>query len=244
MGLGVSDEQLFVLITGANSGIGLAIGQRLIDEFLATRSLSAHLVLLPTTRSEAKSRQTIRALRAYAVDAARSSPGLRSRVGPAYRWEHTVARIHVLSPQLDLCDLRGVYAFADRLVNGVLSNPDGLDDEYLVRVRIPRLDSIVCNAAYGGWKGVDWLKATWTILTQGLIQSVTWPTFKMALPTSVLNEQPQYGYVRSLAATLPPHFPLSMALTSSCSPPNLPSAKSFAPASSATTSWPTSSSRS
>ncbi|KAH7161382.1 hypothetical protein EDB81DRAFT_643875 [Dactylonectria macrodidyma] len=164
-------EQHFVLITGANSGIGLSIGERLIDEFLATRSLTSHLILLPTTRSKSKSLQTIRALRAFAQKAAQTSTTLKSRIGSQYRWEDTVGRIHVLSLQLDLCDLRGVYAFADRLVHEPVSNPEGLQNEYLTNVHIPRLDSVV-----------------------GLTQSVTWPTFKKALPTCILNERPEYNY--------------------------------------------------
>lgn len=187
-------EQLFVLITGANSGIGLSIGERLIDEFLATRSLTSHLILIPTTRSKSKSLQTIRALRSYAEQAAQTSTTLRSRIGEKYRWEDTVARVHVLSLQLDLCDVRGIYAFADRLVNEPVSNPEGLQGEYLRNVYIPRLDSVVCNAAYGGWSGCNYPLAIWSFFTQGLIQSVTWPTFKDALPTCILNEQAQYGY--------------------------------------------------
>ncbi|KAF4421110.1 ERG27-3-keto sterol reductase [Fusarium acutatum] len=156
---GVSgQEQLFVLITGANSGIGLSIGERLIDEFLATRSLRSHLILIPTTRSKSKSLQTIQTLRDYAKKAVQSSTVLHSRVGSSYRWEDTVARIHVLSLQLDL------------------------------------LDTVVFNAAYGGWSGVNYPKAVWTILTQGLVQSVTWPNFKMALPTALLNEKRNYNY--------------------------------------------------
>ncbi|KPM37483.1 hypothetical protein AK830_g9072 [Neonectria ditissima] len=187
-------EQLFVLITGANSGIGLSIAERLIDEFLATRSLKSHLVLLPTTRSKSKSLQTIRALRAYAQRAAQTSTALRSRAGDGYRWQDVVARVHVLSLQVDLCDLRGVYAFANRLVHEPLSNPEGLEGEYLRHVRIPRLDSVVFNAAYGGWSGCNYPAAIWSFLRNGLLQSVTWPTFKNALPTCILNEGPQYSY--------------------------------------------------
>ncbi|KAI5467757.1 hypothetical protein BGZ63DRAFT_372057 [Mariannaea sp. PMI_226] len=187
-------EQLFVLITGANSGIGLAIGERLIDEFLATRSLTSHLILLPTTRSKSKSLQTISALRTYAQSAAQTSSALKSRVGPSYKWEDTVKRIHVLSLQLDLCDLRGVYDFARRLVNEPVSNPEGLSDEYLQNVQIPRLDSVVFNAAYGGWSGVNWPLAIWNVLTKNLVENMTWPEFKNALPTCILNEQPKYQY--------------------------------------------------
>ncbi|KAM0426779.1 hypothetical protein ACHAPT_008095 [Fusarium lateritium] len=188
-----AEEQLFVLITGANSGIGLSIGERLIDEFLSTRSLRSHLILIPTTRSKSKSLQTIRSLRSYAQRAAQTSAALRSRVGDSYRWEDTVARVHVLSLQLDLCDLRGVYAFAEELVHRPVSNPEGLEGEYLRDVRIPRIDTAVFNAAYGGWSGVNYPMAIWVILTQGLVQSVTWPTFKMALPTCILNERPEYN---------------------------------------------------
>ncbi|PTB66957.1 hypothetical protein BBK36DRAFT_1199012 [Trichoderma citrinoviride] len=188
------EEQLFVLITGANSGIGLGTGQRLIDEFLATRSLKAHLILIPTTRSASKSLLAIKALRAHAELAARTSSALRSRAGDGYCWQDAARRIHVLSPSLDLCDLRGVYAFADRLVRGTLSNPEGLEGEYLRNVRIPRLDTVVFNAAYGGWSGCNYPKAVWAILSQGLVQAVTYPNFKNSLSTSILNEQKGYGY--------------------------------------------------
>ncbi|KJZ70420.1 hypothetical protein HIM_10188 [Hirsutella minnesotensis 3608] len=113
----------------ANSGVGLGFAQRLIDDFLATRSLEAHLVILATTRSVGKPR--------------------RPCSGPAP-------------------SLRGV--------------------------RVPRLDSVVFNAAYGGWEGCNYPMAVWSILRKGLVQSVTWPDFKNALPTRILNEQQSYGY--------------------------------------------------
>lgn len=208
-------KQLFVLITGANSGVGLGIAQRLIDEFLAMRGPTAHLVLLVTTRSAAKSRQAIGDVRAHARRAARR----HEAAGGGRRWQDAVARIHVLGLPLDLCDLAGVRAFARRLVRGTVSNPDpepGHDDdddgggeeegeEYLRNVRVPRLDCVVFNAAYGGWEGCDYLHAVWSILTRGLVQSVTWPDFKTALPPAILNEQRQsYGYYVSLPSCLPP----------------------------------------
>ncbi|XP_044716234.1 3-ketosteroid reductase [Hirsutella rhossiliensis] len=167
-------EQLFVLITGANSGVGLGTAQRLVDEFLATRGPAAHLVLLATTRSAAKAREAIREVRAHARRVAARLYGAGGRCA----CRDAVARIHVLGLTLDLCDLAGVRAFARRLVRGV-----------------PRLDCVVFNAAYGGWEGCNYLLAVWSILTKGLIQSVTWPDFKTALPTAILNEQRQsYGY--------------------------------------------------
>lgn len=152
-------------------------------------------MLIPTTRSAAKSRQTIRLLRDHVVDVAQTSARLRSRAGPEYRWQQTVARIHLLSLELDLCRLDAVRRFGRRLCYGLVSNPDGVEGEVLRRVRIPRLDCIICNAAYGGWVGCDFGQAIWSVLTKGVIQSATWPDFKQSLPTCILNERPEYGYV-------------------------------------------------
>lgn len=181
------------------SGIGLGIGERLIDEFLATRSLTSHLILIPTTRSVSKSTQTIQHLRAHANKAARTSKALVSRAGgpEKYNWEDTASRVHILSPQLDLCDIKGIYAFAEKLCDEPLSNPAGLQgqDAELQNVRIPRLDSVICNAAYGSWVGVNYPMAIWVIMTEGLINSVTWPKFKIPKPTALLNGRPIYNYV-------------------------------------------------
>lgn len=176
-----------------SSGIGLSTGERLIDEFLATRSLTSHLILLPTTRSASKSRETIRSLRTHA-DRAAQSPVLQSR-GDG----NAAARIHILSVQVDLCDLRHVHALAEELCTGTVSNPEGTEgpDAQLKGVRVPRLDSVVFNAAYGGWSGVNYALAIWKILTDGVVQSVTWPTFKLALPTRILNKNTAYNYVSS-----------------------------------------------
>jgi 3-keto steroid reductase len=114
-----------------------------------------------------------------------------------FRWEDAVTRIHILSLVMDLCDLRAVRKVAHTLCNGTVSNPPGLDGEYLLDVRIPKLDSVIFNAAYGGWSGFSMPGAIWSILTKGLTQSVTWPEFKQALPTRILNEEPGYNYVRS-----------------------------------------------
>ncbi len=163
------------------SGIGLGICQRLIDEFLITRSLTSHLVLIPTTRSAKKAQDTIDGLRNYARAAAETSSALRSRASSDYNPRDTTRRIHVASVQLDLCKLPSVYRAADQLINDTLSSPSD-DDAFvsLVDVRIPRLDSIVLNAGTGCFTGIHWGRVVHNILTRGIVSAVTWPTFKCA----------------------------------------------------------------
>jgi 3-keto steroid reductase len=177
-------------------------------------------VLVPTTRSVTKCRDTIESLRAYAEQTAQSSAALRSRYGQeeeekirtaggegqtdgdvpvaGYRWQDAAARIHVVSITLDLNDLRSLAATAKQLREGVVGNPPGIEgpDGRIKAVRIPRFDSIIFNAGYGGWAGLDFFQAIWVFLTQGPLVAATWPTFKLPLPTGILNKQPQLNYVR------------------------------------------------
>ncbi|KAI0407211.1 hypothetical protein F4802DRAFT_43966 [Xylaria palmicola] len=184
-----SDDLYFVLLTGANSGVGVGIGQRIIDEFLASRPPSAHLILIPTTRSAAKSRDTVLALRRHLHHTAHTSKQLEARAGAGYDPQATVARVHVLSVQLDLCDLRSIHAAADQLLNGKVSDPTGVIGD----VTIPRIDAALFNAGLGGWEGLDWLEFARQFVSLGLIQSTTYPSFKKALPAAVLDSQKLIG---------------------------------------------------
>lgn len=162
-----------------NSGIGFGICQRLIDDYLSTRSLTSHLILIPTTRSAKKSQETVTALRAHAQQFAESSPALRSRTGQNYDPHQATRRIHILSVQLDLCNLPTITAAADQLLHGTLSSPSTSPGfESLEDVKIPRLDSIIFNAGIGGWYGLNWGKVARNILTKGIVSATTWPTFK------------------------------------------------------------------
>ncbi|KAI1310774.1 hypothetical protein F5Y03DRAFT_28369 [Xylaria venustula] len=184
-----SDDLYSVLITGANSGVGVGIGQRVIDEFLDSRPLSSHLILIPTTRSKTKSRDTVLALRSHLHKTAHTSKTLQTRVGPNYDPETTIARVHVLSIQVDLCNLQSIRAAADQLVNGKVTDPTGV----ITDVRIPRLDAALFNAGLGGWEGLDWLEFARQFFTLGLLQSTTYPSFKKALPAAVLDSQKLLG---------------------------------------------------
>lgn len=227
------------------SGIGLATAQRLIDEFLTKRSLTSHLIIIPTTRSKTKSKDTINTLREYANNAARTNKILQSRVGQVsdieYEWEEHAERIHLLSVQLDLCDIRGIYEVADTMCRGTLSNPPGVEgqDAQLQNMRLPRLDSIVCNAAYGGWSGCDYPHAIYSMLFEGFLDAVTQPKFKNSLPTRILNEQASYQYVSLTPCPLSASTVTLLRLTIPTSLPNPNSPRSSWPASSATTSSPT-----
>ncbi|CAJ2505310.1 Uu.00g127040.m01.CDS01 [Anthostomella pinea] len=198
-----SDEQYFVLLTGANSGVGLGIGQRTIDQFLASRPLSAHLILIPTTRSARKSRETILSLRAHLETSARSSKQLQARAGPNYDPQTAILRVHILSLQVDLCDLNSIYAAADQLVNGKLTDPTGLIDD----VRIPRIDAALLNAGIGGWEGLNWVLVAKQFFSQGLLQTTTFPIFKRPLPSAVvLDNQKLLGVKNGKSESEPPEI--------------------------------------
>lgn len=173
---------------GWTSGIGFGICQRLIDEYLATRSLDAHLVLVATTRTAQKSRETIAALRRHTRTIAHTCPNLRSRAGPDYDPRSTTRRVHILGLQLDLCDFPSIFQAADQLVHGCLSGPsnpshdDDDDDDDIVplaNVKIPRLDAVIFNAAIGGWRGLDYPRAIYSFFVMGIVYTTTYPSFKI-----------------------------------------------------------------
>lgn len=160
------------------SGVGLGICQRLIDEFLNTRSLTSHLILIPTTRDTRKSAETTAQLRSHLRKTAASAK-LRARgADPA----DTTARVHVLSLQLDLCDFTTVHAAASQLVSGTLAL-----DGHEGGVRVPRLDAVIFNAGIGGWTGVNWFRLVHNLFTAGWVQATTWPTFKVATAGQTVN---------------------------------------------------------
>ncbi|KAH8600438.1 hypothetical protein B0O99DRAFT_610695, partial [Bisporella sp. PMI_857] len=216
-----SDSQHFTFITGANSGLGHSIAARLIEEFLNSPDTPSnkHLILILCTPHSAQNSIRHTRLRAHLRKVAEYSElatTLRKKAkaqGTAYKWEDTVRRVHFLGVEADLCDLKSVYALADRLVNGTVGSPDATTMEGrplphgspgtasysedislgwgLHGIRIPRLDSVILNAGHGGWLGVDYLLATKTILLD-LKDSVTWPAFKISNQGALTRPQSTY----------------------------------------------------
>ncbi|KAL8733080.1 MAG: hypothetical protein Q9181_003701 [Wetmoreana brouardii] len=148
------DVHSYVLVTGANGGLGYAICCRLIDEFVLTRPSSHSLRLVITTRDKAKSHDTIARLKDH-IFRTRKHHKVHEKTP-------LVAKIYLQAEQVDLCRLVSVQTLARRLLHS-----------------LPKLDTVILNAGYGGFTGVDWPLAIWAILTN-FPYSVTYPTFKVS----------------------------------------------------------------
>ncbi|KAI9375308.1 hypothetical protein BJX61DRAFT_494637 [Aspergillus egyptiacus] len=144
-----AEDQVFVLVTGANSGLGYSICCRLADEFLTSRQNDHRsLTVIFTTRSSKKGSDTLRRLQGH----------LRTSV----RDPSAAARVTFVPENVDLCNLLSVRALSRRLNRN-----------------FPKLDAIVLNAGIGGWTGLNWPLAIWTVCTD-LIHAVSWPSYKIA----------------------------------------------------------------
>ncbi|KAL6717626.1 3-keto-steroid reductase [Lecanora helva] len=142
-------QHTYVLVTGANSGLGFATCCRLIDEFVTSQPPFQCLSLVLTTRDSKKSKETVRSLEKHI---ARQSKKLDTPL------QHRV----FLQPEiLDLSSLRSVQKLCARLIDN-----------------LPQIDCIVCNAGIGGCIGLDWPDAIWTVATD-LIHAVTWPRYRL-----------------------------------------------------------------
>ncbi|PNS16562.1 hypothetical protein CAC42_62 [Sphaceloma murrayae] len=148
-----------ILITGANSGLGLSTCQRLIDEWLSTRPASQSLHIIFTTRSPSKRDATLSTLGAHLDRTIASVYGTEAKTAGIRELQKKRVRIEGLLA--DLCDLTSVKRLADAL-----------------KGRGQKVDVLICNAGIGGWKGIDWLPATWAMLTN-ILEATTFPRFKI-----------------------------------------------------------------
>ncbi|KAH4039306.1 hypothetical protein HBI24_020360 [Parastagonospora nodorum] len=156
----------YVLVTGANSGLGLGISTRLIDEFLQTRPQSESLVLIITTRDQQKGDATIeklqRHLRQVCEKHEQTLPGISQLL---------LHRVYFRQERLDLLSLVSVQKLSKR-----------------IRDTTPKLDALICNAGIGGWTGINWPVAIFSILTTWT-KALTYPTFKLAAIGRVTKPQ-------------------------------------------------------
>ncbi|KAL1858364.1 3-keto-steroid reductase [Paecilomyces lecythidis] len=166
-------DQIFILVTGANSGLGFSICCRLADEFLQKRPATQHLTVIFTARGPKKGKDTLARLQEHL----RNNPIVRKQPSAA-------SRVTFEAEDVDLTELLSVRALSRRLLQN-----------------IPKLDAIVLNAGYGGWTGIDWFEAVWKVMTDTL-HAVSWPTYKLGSvgmvtkkQTSLPREEPRLGAV-------------------------------------------------
>ncbi|OCL07565.1 3-keto-steroid reductase [Glonium stellatum] len=171
------EDGFYVLVTGANSGLGFAICCRLIDEFLHTRPQSQTLVLIITTRDTRKGTDTVARLQKHLQNVRRKAE--RSFLGISMLLHR---RIQFRQEILDLTSISSVQRHAERLLNST-----------------PKLNAAILNAGIGGWEGLDWLTAIYTLLTDW-VHAVTYPSYKVSgvgwltkpqIPASGNTEKPE-----------------------------------------------------
>ncbi|KAF2642655.1 3-ketosteroid reductase-like protein [Massarina eburnea CBS 473.64] len=151
------DNGFYVLVTGANSGLGLGIGTRLIDEFLQTRPQDESLVLIITTRDQRKGDATVKKLEQHVQKVCRQAEKKVPGIAMVLQ-----RRVHLRQERLDLLSLISTQKLAKRL-----------------RDTIPKVDVVICNAGIGGWTGLNWPQAVWEVLTD-LSNATVWPKYKIA----------------------------------------------------------------
>lgn len=169
-----------------SSGLGFAICCRLIDEFISSRPTFECLTLIITTRDSGKSADTVKRLERYLE---------RQSIIFDAPLKH---RISLQPEQVDLAALRSVQ----KLSSNLLGN-------------LPRLDTIICNAGYGGFTGLDWPLAIKQTLTDFFI-SLTYPSYKLSTTgeTTAVQTDSNYPNVEGGSSSEKDEPPLGKVFTS------------------------------
>lgn len=81
------------------------------------------------------------------------------------------ARISFQQEILDLTSLRSVQNLARSLLEST-----------------PKIDAVILNAGMGGWRGINWVNAVYSILTD-MVHSMTWPKFKYSASGGTTKQQ-------------------------------------------------------
>lgn len=152
----------------------------MIDEFLQTRETES-LVLIVTTRDQRKGDATIEKLRKHLRKVIN---GYEDQLpGTAQVLQN---RVFFRQERLDLLSLVSVQKLSKKL-----------------RDTLPKLDVVICNAGIGGWTGINYPFAVWSILTHWP-SAVCWPPFKISgvgwlakpqIPEEKRVEEPPLGEV-------------------------------------------------
>lgn len=135
-------------------------------------------MLIITTRDKRKGDATIEKLEQHLRKVINDHERLLPGISQVLR-----QRVYFRQERLDLTSLVSVQRLCKRLQDTT-----------------PKLHAIICNAGIGGWTGLNWPLAIWTILTSWK-NSLTWPKFKVSglgwvtKPQLVTGEEPPLGEV-------------------------------------------------
>lgn len=91
-------------------------------------------------------------------------------------------RVQFLAETLDLFSLHSVRALSRRLNRN-----------------FTKIDAIILNAGWGGWSGLDWPTAVFTVLTD-MVNATTWPSYKLAKAGVTVPRQTKLAEEKPLGA--------------------------------------------
>ncbi|KAF2675197.1 hypothetical protein BT63DRAFT_450181 [Microthyrium microscopicum] len=164
-------DTLYVLVTGANSGVGYAICTRIITNFLLTRPANQHLHLIPTTRSQSKAIETVESLQQHIE--ALAAGNIKEQL-----FFYTPPSTPPASPTADARALFSQRVTIDPILLDLCSIPTVFSAARALAASVPRLDVLICNAGIGGWSGLDWWGAWRQFYTEGVVALVGKPAYK------------------------------------------------------------------